>query len=111
MTSQNDNDSDKHNEIQRLERELQERERSIRLRELEAEINQPPFHQTTKEQSSAKPLKQRFKTLVNVGKFLVLVVAVAVTFKIAATLATVILVGAVAWVAYKLFFNGDRSKR
>jgi hypothetical protein len=109
MTSQNDNDQ--HNEIQRLERELQERERKIRLRELEAEINQSPLYQTTKDKPSEKSLKQRYKTLVNVGKFLVLVVAVAVTFKIATTLASVILVGAVAWVAYKLFFEGKRSKR
>lgn len=109
MTSQND--KDRHNEIQRLERELQERERKIRLRELEAEINQPPLYPTTKDKPSEKSLKQRYKTLVNVGKFLALVVVVAVTFKIAIALASVILVGAVAWVAYKLFFESKRSKR
>lgn len=109
MTSQND--KDRHNEIQRLERELQERERKIRLRELEAEINQPPLYPTTKDKPSEKSLKQRYKTLVNVGKFLALVVVVAVSFKIAAMLATVILVGGVAWVAYKLFFDGDRKRR
>ncbi len=107
MNSQNDNQ----NELQRWEREIQERERAIRLRELEAEINQPPLYQTQKHQPPESSRKRRYGKLVNVGKFLALVVAVAVSFKIASTLASVLLVGAVAWVAYKLFFEGDRSKR
>ena len=107
MNSQNDNE----NELQRREREIQERERSIRLRELEAEINQPPLYQTQKHQPPESSRKKRYKQLVNVGKFLALVVVVAVSFKIATTLATVILVGGVAWVAYKLFFEGDRKRR
>ena len=107
MNSQNDNQ----NELQRREREIQERERAIRLRELEAEINQPPLYQTQKHQPPESSRQQRYGKLVNVGKFLALLVAVAVSFKIATTLASVILVGAVAWVAYKLFFEGDRSKR
>ncbi|HEY9667692.1 MAG TPA: hypothetical protein V6C91_12860 [Coleofasciculaceae cyanobacterium] len=107
MNSQNDNE----NELRRLERELQERERAIRLREIEAEINQPPLHQTRKHQPPEKAQKLWYGKLVNIGKFLALIIAVAVSFKIAASLATIILVGGVAWVAYKLFFESDRSTR
>lgn len=46
-----------------------------------------------------------------VGSFLALVIAVVVAIRIATTLAYVIMVGAVAWVAYKLFFQRDRAKR
>lgn len=109
MNSQNDQE----NEFQRLERELHKRERAIRLREIEAEINdlQAPLYQTKKHQPPESSLKQRYRQLLNVGKFFVLVIAVAVSFKIATSLATVILVGGVSWVAYKLFFDRNRSKR
>ncbi len=107
MTSQNDQD----NEFQRLEREIEERERAIRLRELEAEINEPPLYKTQKHQPTESARQRQTGKLVNIGKFLLLVVAVAVSVKIAASLATIILVGGVAWVAYKLFFESDRSKR
>ncbi len=107
MNSQDDND----NEILRQERELQERERAIRLREIEAEINPPPLHQTKKHQPLESSPKRWYGTLATVGKFLALVVAVVVAIKLATTLAYVIMIGAVAWVAYKLFFERDRSKR
>jgi hypothetical protein len=48
---------------------------------------------------------------VNVGKFLAVVVAVVIAIRIATGLATVIMIGAVAWVGYKIFLEGDRSKR
>lgn len=105
MNSQND----KEKEHRRRERELQERERAIRLRELEAEINQPSLYQTRKHQPPERAQKPWYGKLVTIGKFLALVVAVAVSFKIAAALASVILVGAFAWIAYKLFFERDRS--
>ncbi len=111
VNAMNSHNNDQEDEFQRLERELQERERAIRLREIEAEINQPPLYQTQKQQPPESSLKQRYGQLVNIGKFLGLVVAVVVAFKIASTLASVILVGAVAWVAYKLFLERDRSKR
>lgn len=109
MTSQNDQE----NEFQRLERELYERERAIRLREIQAEINepQPPLYQTQKHQPSENSVKQQNKQLLNVGKFFLLVVAVAVSFKIATALATVILIAGVSWVGYKLFFDRKRSQR
>jgi hypothetical protein len=67
MNSQNNQE----NEFQRLEQELHERERAIRLREIQAEINepQPPLYQTQKHQPSENSVKQQNKQLLNVGKF------------------------------------------
>ena len=107
MNSQDNQD----NELRRRERELQEREHQIRLREIEAEINQPPLHQTQKHQPPEKSVKQWYGKLLGVGKFLAVVVAVVVAFKVAVSLAYVVIVGAVAWVAYKIFLESDRSKR
>ncbi|MEW5858084.1 MAG: hypothetical protein AB1861_11980 [Cyanobacteriota bacterium] len=101
----------KDNELQRREQELQERERANRLREIEAEINQPPLHQTTKHQDPQSSPQRWYKKLANVAKFLAIVVTVVVSIKLAATLSSVIIVGAVGWVAYKLFFEGERSKQ
>lgn len=106
MTPQNHNE----NELRRREQELQERERAIRLRELEAEINQPPLHQTQKHKPTESSLRRWYGKLANVAKFLVLVVAVVLTIRIATSLAFVLMVGTVAWVAYKLFFEEKRSK-
>lgn len=102
---------DKEQELRRREQELKAREHEIRLRELEAEIKEPPMFQTVKHQASEPSPYRGYGQLVKVGKFLAIVVAVVVSIKIATSLAYVILVGAVAWVAYKLFFESDRSKK
>jgi hypothetical protein len=105
MNSQDDQE----NKLRRREQELQAREHAIRLRELEAEIT--PLYQTVKHQEPESSRKRWYGKLVNVGKFLAIIVAVVVSIKIATGLASVIMVGAVAWVAYKLFLESDRSKR
>ncbi|MDP8964247.1 MAG: hypothetical protein M3O33_09745 [Cyanobacteriota bacterium] len=102
---------DKENELRRRERELQAREQAIRLRELDAEINQPPLLQTAKHREPNSSLKPWYGKLVNVGKFLAVVVTVVIAIRVATWLATVIMVGAVAWVAYKIFLESDRPKR
>lgn len=102
---------DKENKLRRRERELQAREQAIRLRELEAEINQPPLLQTVKHREPNSSLTPWYGKLVKVGKFLAVVVAVVIAIRVATSLATVIMVGAVAWVAYKIFLESDRSKR
>jgi hypothetical protein len=104
-------EDDKENELHRRKKELQERERSIKLRELEAEINQTPLYQSKKHQPPENSLQRWYGKLITVGKFLAIVIAVAVSFKIATSLATIILIGGVAWVAYKLFFESNSSKR
>ncbi|HEY9638756.1 MAG TPA: hypothetical protein V6D14_35560 [Coleofasciculaceae cyanobacterium] len=107
MNSQDDQEK----ELRRREQELQAREHAIRLRELESEINQPLVHQTVKHREPESSLKRWYRQLVNVGKFVGIVVAVVVGIKVATWLATVIIVGGIAWVAYKLFFEGDRRSR
>jgi Flp pilus assembly protein TadB len=107
MNSQDDNE----NELQRRERELQEREKALRLRELEAEIDQPSLYETAKHQEPQSSLKRRYGQLINVAKFLAIVVGVVVVIKVGQTLAYVVMVGAIAWVAYKIFLETERSKR
>jgi hypothetical protein len=48
--------------------------------------------------------------LSNIGKFLAVVVAVVVAIKVANQVAYVVIVGAIAWIAYKIFFDGKNSK-
>lgn len=103
-------EDDQENELRRREKELQAREQQLRLRELEAEINQPPLHQTIKHQKSEHTVTPWSAKFLDVGKFLAVVIAVVVSIKIATSLAPVIILGAVAWVGYKIFWESDRSK-
>jgi Flp pilus assembly protein TadB len=102
-------------EIRQREKELQEREHALRLRELEAEIYQqpqatePPISPTRKH-SSESALNPRFSQVIKVAKFLGIVIAVVIALQIAKWLAGAILVGGIAWVAYKLLFEKERSK-
>jgi Flp pilus assembly protein TadB len=102
---------DREEQLKRRELELQERERQIRLRELEAEIyqQQPPLHQTTKHQPPQKAKKPWLRKLVNIGKFFALVVVVILSFRIALWLAYASMVLGIAFIAYKLFFDGNRD--
>jgi Flp pilus assembly protein TadB len=108
MTSPGNRDE----EIRRREKEIEERERALRLRELEAEINrpQPPLYETTKHQPSESSFQQWKRKLIRVGSFLGIVVGVVVAVRVASTLATVVMVGAIAFVIYKIFLD-DRSKK
>lgn len=103
---------DRERELERKERELHEREQAIRLKELEDELNKssdPPYYETEKHEKPEGKLKRWSKKLTNIAQFCGITIAVIVSIKIAAWLTTVILVGGVAWVGYKLFVEGDRS--
>lgn len=107
--------NDKEAELRRREKELQEREQSIRLREMEAELYQKEqpsssLAPTRKHEKPAGNLQQRYRQLFNVAKFLGIVVAVVIAVRIASWLAMIVMVGGVAWVAYKLFLEKDRSR-
>lgn len=106
MSSQDDQE----NELQRLERQLKEREHALRLREIEAEINQPPIHETVKHKEVERAPKRWYGKIVPVVQFLAIVVAVVVAMRVAMALAYAVIVGAIAWIAYKLFLERDRSK-
>lgn len=106
-------DSDKRRQLQQWEQELRDRELTVRLRELEAEINQqhPPHHAHLKNAAPhAEPLnfiKRFYRKLEKVAKFLGIVVLVVIGIQIASWLAgTFILIGIV-WLAYKIFFEND----
>lgn len=101
---------DQETELQRLERQLKEREHALRLREIEAEINQPPLYETVKHKDVERAPKRWYGKIVPVAQFLGIVVAVVVAMRVAMALAYVVIVGAIAWVAYKLFLERDRSK-
>ncbi|MGA7936490.1 MAG: hypothetical protein WCA35_23250 [Kovacikia sp.] len=111
MDSQNSKDE----ELRRRERELQAREQALRLRELETEIyqqsfpDQTPISPTIKHQEPENAIRQHFRQAIKVAKFLGIVIVMVVAVRIATWLATAILVGGIAWIAYKLFFESNSS--
>jgi hypothetical protein len=100
---------DKERELQRREAELRKRELEIRLRELESEVNPPPLYETIKHQEPEKPIERWKRQIVQVSKFMGIVIAVLVAIRIASWLATIVMIGGIAWVAYQIFV-ADRPK-
>lgn len=120
----NDPHHEKETELRQRENELRKREMEIRLRELEAELHQqspatPAPHvevQTVypgNPGKSAKPATrwQRWQRLVsNLAKFCLLMVVVLVAIRVSFLLANIIIIGTVAFVAYKLFFDSKPNR-
>ncbi|NER49491.1 MAG: hypothetical protein F6J92_22905 [Symploca sp. SIO1A3] len=107
MNSQDNPDQD----LQRREQELKAREEALRLRELESEINQPPppLYQTEKQPPPKASKKRWVGKLLKAGQFLGIVVAVIIAIKVAAQLAYVVMIGAIAWIVYKIAVDKERS--
>lgn len=107
--------SPKNDDLRKREQELQERERALRLRELEAEIMQPPVMPTVKHNPPESNLQQRMRNLIKTAKFVGLIavagILFVVVFRIGTFLASALIVGVIAWVAYKLFLERDRPNR
>ncbi len=114
-------------ELQRRERELQDREAAIRLRELEAEINQlPPASGSSG--SSGSPGSSRssgsttalapsprtptplVRKIINAAKFLGVVVVAVVAVRIVSWAASLVIIGGIAWLAYQIFFADKPEK-
>jgi hypothetical protein len=106
MTSPNNEDR----ELQRREHDLIQRERELRLRELEAEINQPPLYQTVKHEQPEGKLQRWGRKLVMFGKFLAFVVAAVLVVRVSAAIATIMIIGVIGFIGYKLFLEGDGKK-
>lgn len=117
----NDPHPDKETELHQREADLHKRELEIRLRELEAELHQSPPAtpaphvevQTVYPGKSAKPESrwQRWQRLVsNLAKFCLLLVIVLVAIRVSFLLANIIIIGTVAFVAYKLFFDSKPNR-
>ena len=100
---------DYNNELERRERELRQKELELRLRELDSDVNAKniQFYQTAKHQP--EKLENPWKPKVILGlKLFGLGVAALVAVKIASVLAGVVIVGMLAFVAYKLFFDNKK---
>ncbi|MEM8639362.1 MAG: A24 family peptidase [Cyanobacteria bacterium P01_G01_bin.54] len=109
LATMNSHHSPKEEELRRREEALKERELQIRLRELEAELEPTPVTPTRKHQEESRPQPKPpwYQRLPNWLKFIVVVLGVLVAIRIAAWLASVVLVLAVSWVAYKLFLESQ----
>ncbi|NEP16223.1 MAG: hypothetical protein F6J97_04880 [Leptolyngbya sp. SIO4C1] len=99
-------------DLSRREQALKAREIQIRMRELEAELDPAPVHPTRKHRQKAhrkKAIERQtrpwYLRLGEIGKFCLIVIAVIVAIRIAARLATIVIVLGVAWAIYKLFFG------
>jgi hypothetical protein len=95
--------------FRRREKELEERELALRMRELESEINQPPLHPTSKHQPPETKLQRWKKQATRIALFVGIVVGVIAVIRIAAVLSSIVLVGAIAFVIYKLVLE-NRTK-
>ncbi|MBC1240226.1 DUF3040 domain-containing protein [Nostoc sp. 2RC] len=106
MTSE----KDRHKELEQRERILREREVELRLREMEAKIHtaDAPFHKTVKHQPENSP-KPWIKKLILGGKLFALGVVALVAVRIASALAGLIIVAALGWMSYKLFFESKKN--
>ncbi|HBL13554.1 MAG TPA: hypothetical protein DD379_19585 [Cyanobacteria bacterium UBA11162] len=103
--------NDEHRELQRREQELQKREQELRLRELEAEINQPPLYKTVKHEQPESKLQRWGRKAILVGKFLAFVIVGYGVVKLGTIVASIAIVGAIAFIGYKIFLEGDRTRR
>ena len=101
-------------ELRHKEQELRKREQEMQLRELEAEIDRSvPEYRTTKYEEPDSQVKGKLqqwrRKIIAVAQFTGIVIAVVVAVRIAFWLATVVIVGGIALIAYKMFFAKDRS--
>ncbi len=94
-------------ELRYREDALQERELQIRMRELEAEIDPTPVHLTAKHRVSQTLAKIWPPKIPSLVKFALVVVVTIFAIRLAAWLASVIIVLGIAWVVYKLFIESN----
>ena len=109
-----DSPDKKARELRHKEQELRKREQEIRLRELEAEIDRSvPEYRTIKYEEPDSQVKGKLKQwrrkIIAVAQFTGIVIAVVVAVRIATWLATAVIVGGIAFIAYKMFFAKDKS--
>jgi hypothetical protein len=116
-------ENDRERQLEQREAELRQREIEIRLRELDSEINQsslyqppnqsqnqPPIYETRRHSEPERRSQRLIWQVTQVAKFLGVVIAVLVAVRIASWLASIIIVGAVAWVIYQIFLAKDHPK-
>jgi Flp pilus assembly protein TadB len=97
-----ENPEDKYKHLERIERQLQEKEAKLQLRKSEAEV-----HKTVKHQPEASGKLWQKKVLLGLKLFAFGIIAI-VAVKVASFLAGLIIVGTLAFVAYKLFTSSKK---
>ena len=102
----------KERELRHKEQELRKREQEIKLRELESEIDRSvPEYLTRKyaepDSKTNSKLKQWRRKIIVAAQFTGIVIAVVVALRIASWLATALIVGGIALIAYKILFEKD----
>lgn len=92
-------------ELQRIEKQLREKETELRLRELESQITQEKaqLYQTTKVDSLEKGQWQG-KAILGL-KLFGLTVAAIIAVRVASFVASAVIVAALVFAGYKLFFD------
>jgi len=116
MTSSNFNEDN----LRQREQALRQKEQEIRLRELELEVNDaqtqvsvdadPPLHKTVKHRVPQRK-KNWLRKIPKVLKFGLMVfstfLVVMVVWRITSILVPMIMVGAIGFIGYKLYLDGD----
>jgi Protein of unknown function (DUF3040) len=104
-------EGDRNQDLEQRERKLRQKEMELRLRELEADMNRhdAPFHETVKDKSEKLSKPWMKKAILGVQLFGI-GVTVLVAVRIAATLAGIVMFGALVWMAYKLFLESPKNK-
>ncbi len=103
-------------EYQGREAELQEREQALRLREIEAELTQKreaeieQNTETVRMQSRQTALGRWRRKFSVAAKLFVLFVVAIVGITLGKWIAIAVVVGAVGWLGYKAFFDGDMPR-
>ncbi|MUG93040.1 DUF3040 domain-containing protein [Scytonema sp. UIC 10036] len=102
---------DKYKDLERVERQLREKETELRLRELDNQMNadNAEVYQTVKHQSKNFEKPWQKKAILGAKLFALGVIAI-VAVKVASFIAGIVIIGLLGFVAYKLFFDQKRMK-
>ena len=100
--------NDKRKELAHREQQLEERERAIRLAELEQELYQPkelPLYPTQPHQPKPGKLKRLYRKIVRIAKFLGFTIVGIAAIQLGAWIAGLIILAGIVWLAYTLFLD------
>ncbi|GAB1539375.1 hypothetical protein NUACC21_20410 [Scytonema sp. NUACC21] len=101
---------DKYKDLERVERQLREKDTEMRLRELETQMSaeDAKVYQTVKHQSEGSEKLWQKKAVLGAKLFALGVVTI-VAVKVASFFAGIVIIGLLSFVTYKLFFD-SKSK-
>jgi Flp pilus assembly protein TadB len=102
---------DKYENLERIERQIREKETELRLRHLEDRVNadNAKVYPTVKHQPEKSEKLWQKKAILGAKLFALGVMAI-VAVKVASFLAGIVIIGLLGFVAYKLFFDQNKKK-